>query len=321
MKTLPTNQWTQELPWIDRPGANVRAYLSNKKTAAPFDVEQKLLFWQENGFVVFENAVEKSLLDQFEEEIEYIRTHSHDRNISIELQGKQTYTRAVAPDKLNDPGVKFNHLHTVSKYAAQLSLVPAVSQFLQIVFEAPAAVTQSLTFWRGSQQPIHIDYPFVCRQKRLAYIAASWIPLEDISPEAGPLEYYPGAHKIAISGFFNWGNGDIIKGADSMQNSMEFAKYLEERVKAAGIVPVVFCPRKGDVLIWHGNMPHAGTAIKNPELTRKSYVTHYTSLADYPDSWKIPSEQWDHRSIHCNGGYAFQYPWTDEKDALPSWTT
>jgi ectoine hydroxylase-related dioxygenase (phytanoyl-CoA dioxygenase family) len=319
MDTIVSNQWTQEVPWIDRPGADIGAFLSKANLRTDFDAREKLEFWQRNGFVTFENAVPVSSLDEFETDIEYIRSHSHDHNISIELQGKQTYTRAVSPEKLNDSGVKFNHLHTVSRKAAQLSLVPAVAQFLSLIFESPPAVTQSLTFWRGSQQPIHIDYPFVCRQKRLAYIAASWIPLEDVSEEAGPLEYYPGAHQIAITGFFDWGNGDIVKGAESMQNSMEFAKYLEDRVRSANIKPVIFCPRRGDVLIWHGNMPHRGTPIKDASRTRKSYVTHYTSLQDYPETWKIPQDQWQSRAVQQNGGYSFQFPWTNSKDVLPSW--
>ncbi|GLH76738.1 hypothetical protein SSBR45G_16460 [Bradyrhizobium sp. SSBR45G] len=320
MTNFPLNQWTKEVPWIDRPDADVDSFLRENKVEANFDIREKLLFWQQNGFVIFENAVDSALLDDFEAEIDFIRSNSHDRNISIELQGKQTYTRAVPAEKLNDPGVKFNHLHTVSRKAAEVSLALPVSQFLGIVFESPATVTQSLTFWRGSQQPLHIDYPFVNRQKRLAYVAASWIPLEDISPDSGPLEYYPGAHKIAISGFFDWGNGDIVKGAEAMQNSMEFAKFLEDRVVSAGIRPVVFCPKRGDILVWHGNLPHSGTRIKDPTLTRKSYVTHYTSLADYPDTWKIPEEQWARRAVALNKGYAFQFPWTNMADTLPSWS-
>jgi ectoine hydroxylase-related dioxygenase (phytanoyl-CoA dioxygenase family) len=60
---------------------------------------------------------------------------------------------------------------------------------------------QSLTFYKGSQQSIHVDYPYVRCQTQLAKLAASWIPLEDIHPESGPLVYYPGSHKTEISDF------------------------------------------------------------------------------------------------------------------------
>jgi ectoine hydroxylase-related dioxygenase (phytanoyl-CoA dioxygenase family) len=36
-----------------------------------------------------------------------------------------------------------------------------------------------------------------------------------------------------------------------------------------------FIASKGDVLIWHGMLIHGGDTIRNPCLTRKSYVCHY----------------------------------------------
>ena len=36
-----------------------------------------------------------------------------------------------------------------------------------------------------------------------------------------------------------------------------------------------FIARKGDILLWHGQLIHGGDAVVNPSLTRKSYVCHY----------------------------------------------
>jgi ectoine hydroxylase-related dioxygenase (phytanoyl-CoA dioxygenase family) len=71
------------------------------------------------------------------------------------------------------------------------------------VFGDPPVALQSLTFFKGSQQSVHIDYPYVRIQKEIAKLAASWIPLEDVYRDSGPLAYCPVSYKIAISAFYD----------------------------------------------------------------------------------------------------------------------
>ena len=71
----------------------------------------------------------------------------------------------------------------------------------------PPVVMQSLTFQKGSEQPVQVDSPYVRCQAKLAHLAANWISLEHVSPQSGPLAYYPGSHRVEISGFFDWGVG------------------------------------------------------------------------------------------------------------------
>ncbi|MFK7883711.1 MAG: phytanoyl-CoA dioxygenase family protein [Phycisphaerales bacterium] len=77
--------------------------------------------------------------------------------------------------------------------AAHLSLSKAVTGFLTHIFQSPPCVLQSLLFHKGSQQPIHLDYPYVRTQTDLSRMAASWIPLEDVHEDSGPLAYYCGS--------------------------------------------------------------------------------------------------------------------------------
>ena len=99
---------------------------------------------------------------------------------------------------------------------------------------------------------------------------------------------------------------------------MELSEYLAERVRQSGIQSQVYCPKKGDVLVWHGNLSHEGTAIRNPDLTRKSYVTHYTSLGAYPKAHLKPSAPEGGWIAHENGGYVFEYSWLNDLNQLPS---
>ena len=104
---------------------------------------------------------------------------------------------------------------------------------------------------------------------------------------------------------------------DSQKTPNDFAEFLRSRAKKFGIEPETYCPKRGDVLLWHGNLMHEGTKIKNNDLTRKSYVTHYTSLDSYPDDFKVKSED---KCLVNHGGYCFEYPWVLASRKLPSWT-
>lgn len=322
MTTIEKNEWFQSQLWIDR-GADpdnreFREYVERYSDACGFDLAQKLKDWQRDGIVTFEKIVDPQLIDALFADIDYLRKHHLDFDLLAELKGKQGHIHDFTTEELNSDGVKFNSIQTISYAAAKLSLTRELMQFLRVIFDDAPCATQSLTFYKGSQQPIHIDYPYVRTQTRLAHLAASWIPLEDIHPDSGPLAYYPGSHKTEVSGFFDWGGGSILLEPDSERDPGQFAEYLYARMREMGVEPRVFLPRKGDALIWHGNLAHEGTAIRDHALTRMSYVTHYTSFGAYPPAFLKPGAP--EKGVICaeNGGYVFEHSWQQGLRQLPS---
>jgi len=312
--------WEATRPWIDLPGADIDAFISRLPETFDFDIGAKLRQWHEHGIVVFERAASHAVIDEYLKDLEHLRAYHTDYELTVESAGVSKPIQQFTRTELDDDRIKFNLVHSISRAACRLSLTREVCQFLRCVFDSPPCVLQSLTFFRGSQQPIHIDYPYVREQMKLAHLAASWVALEDIDPAAGPLAYYPGSHRSDVMGYFDWGNGSILMEPDSTRTPGEFARYLDDRVRQAKIEPNVFCPRKGDVLIWHGALAHGGTPIVRPELTRKAYVTHYTSLDAYPPMHMRPNALKTGDYYAENGGYAFHLPWLKSTARLPSWT-
>lgn len=310
--------WLDGRPWIDLPDADIDHYVDNLSEGAGFDLRRALHQWRKDGIVLFEGVVDAALIDALTSDIDYLREHYRDFDLLVETSGAQKHILDLTIEELNSPGLKFNSIHTISRAAARLSLTREVSVFLSHVFRDAPCAMQSLTFYKGSQQPIHIDYPYVRCQMPVAHLAASWIPLEDIHPDSGPLAYYPSSHDADVSGFFDWGDGSVLLEPESARTPIELSEYLAQRMRIAGVAPQVYCPRKGDVLVWHGNLSHEGTAIRNAALTRKSYVTHYTSLGAYPPAHlkpKTPERGWIARE---HGGYVFEYSWLSDQNQLPS---
>ncbi|WP_133500606.1 phytanoyl-CoA dioxygenase family protein [Cognatilysobacter terrigena] len=318
MKVIDRNDWMASRPWLDLDDADVAGYVAKVSDEADFDLESALHAWRRDGVVLFEDVVDRHLIDALVEDVAYLRRHHRDFDLLVEVRGEQKHIRDLTDEELEYSGLKFNSIHAISRAAAHLSLTPRVAVFLRHVFgDAPCAM-QSLTFYKGSQQPIHIDYPYVRCQSQLAHLAASWIPLEDIAPASGPLAYYPGSHRPEVSDFFDWGGGSVLLEPDSTRTPIELSEHLADRMRVASIEPRVYCPRKGDALVWHGNLSHEGTAIADASLTRKSYVTHYTSLSAYPRAHLkpgAPEQGWIARE---NGGYVFEYSWLDGLRQLPS---
>ena len=281
---IKVSDWTQNTNWLDDPNADIDTYCGSIKEDLEFSLLDKLTHWQEKGFVILEGVVDNNLIDELLADVRFIKKYRYGYELGVEYRGQQGNLEDFSEKELNDSGIKFNSIHNISRAAEQLNLTKSVCDFLRHVFKDSPVLLQSLTFLKGSQQPAHIDYPYVRIQSIINHLAASWIPLEDIHPESGPLQYYPGSHKIETSDFFDWGGGSIVLEPDSSKTPQEFSDYLINRMTEKNIEPLVFCPKRGDALIWSGSLVHGGSQIMDNKLTRKSYVTHYTSLEGYPET-------------------------------------
>ena len=178
-----------------------------------------------------------------------------------------TVSRAV-PHKIYD-------LVLCDESVQDLALDETLVAVLRWVLHAEPVCIASLNFELGSTQGFHQDTLYMPGE-RVGGMAAAWIALEDVSPAAGPLAYYPGSHRIPL---FHFSSGK------PNQVDAEFGHYyayMMAEVAARGIEPVTYLPAQGDVLLWHERLFHAGTAIEDRSLTRRSLVTHYWRAKELP---------------------------------------
>ncbi|MBA2269488.1 MAG: phytanoyl-CoA dioxygenase family protein [Chthoniobacterales bacterium] len=321
--TTTAETWLSRRPWIDEPGASIDEYVS-KVGPAPddYDLKDQLNHWREHGIVIFEGAVSHDTIDALLADIDYLVHHPKDFEISVDLGGGRPHMpiKELEPrDLLGRTSLKLNNLHSLSKAAIRCALNKYATSFLRHIFQDTPCVQQSLFFIKGSQQPIHLDYPYVKHQQHIANLAASWVALEDVHEDSGPLEYYCGSHMPEVMPFFDWGGGSITLEANSTKDPHAFVTYLQDEVKRLGIQPRTFLPKKGDMLIWHGYLAHAGTTIRDESRTRKSLVTHYTSKSSYNPEHRYADADEKGRFYSENGGLFYDLPWTEGWNMLPSW--
>ena len=164
---------------------------------------------------------------------------------------------------------RLTNMHLVSEEAQLAISKPLVMDTLDVFFSDRAFVATSLFFEQSSEQAIHRDTPFFHTRPNNMF-AGIWFALEDVHADAGPLQYFPGGHKIEI---------EPIQAAGTAPSELgdAFNRYIgrvAEEVNRRGIPPHIALIKKGDCFIWHPELPHGGTPIRSPGMTRKSMVFH-----------------------------------------------
>jgi Phytanoyl-CoA dioxygenase (PhyH) len=147
-----------------------------------------------------------------------------------------------------------------------------IIDLLTRLYGRPAFPFQTLNFPVGTQQHFHSDSVHFSSQPE-RFMCGVWLAMEDVSADAGPLEYRPGTHKWPILSNVMMGRSNVSSALKSAQEPHEAVWHA--MVQASGIEAETFLARKGQALIWAANLIHGGSVQNDRTLTRWSQVTHY----------------------------------------------
>ena len=253
------------LPWLDR--ANALDEVDRKLRSGEItDLEASLCRkWHRDGFVHLAGFFSPDFVQAAWEAVEKA---VHDGTLSLVHGAKQ------------DGGPyedRFSNLHLQVPEVDDVLRHTGVLQILQLLFGRPAQPFHTLAFFAGSQQPAHSDSVHMTTYP-LSYLIGTWTAMEDIHPESGPLVYYPGSHRWPFYSARDVGISEretLLDYQDAYNRKYE--PFIQDIIQRREAKPQVFTPNQGDVLFWHANLLHGGTARQDPLRTRKSLVCHYTA--------------------------------------------
>jgi ectoine hydroxylase len=230
-------------------------------------VQQKILNWSANGYMVLEKYFSPETCDAVNEEI----------------------NRLVNNGRLQFTGNKLMFANKRSSLIKGITRDAGMLQLLHFLLDKKMEPFQTINFLTGSGQRPHSDSVHMTTYP-LGYLIAAWIALEDIHPDSGPLVYYPGSHKLPYLLNNEW-NKDSSFLSLGKHDYTDYEDMVEELITTRQLQKTELIAKKGDVLIWHANLIHGGAPIRNSALTRKSMVIHYyaSDVIKYHEITERPS--------------------------------
>ena len=243
-----------DVPWLDKPDALEQLKHNQFFINLDKKLQDSVVQFVQDGYLILEGFYQDKEIDALNQEV-----------ATLLAEGKVGY---------NFTGRKVFNLWEMSELANKhFFRNPELLDLLSFLLGKRVIPFQSMNFTLGSEQRAHSDAIHMTTEPP-GYLIASWTALEDISPGSGELEYYPGSHQIPFisTADYNSGNNYFTLGQDSNRH---YENKIAEIIAEKGLEKKVFLPKRGDVLIWHSNLLHGGSAISKPGTTRKSMVCHY----------------------------------------------
>jgi len=249
--------------------------------------------WNEHGYLYLPkfygmetvNALRKNLDDAWK----FKNDPEHEVNkLSIDiLDGSPRQLFGNVTEKARKTPYKLNDLYLLSAVAREAVIGGKLSKIVEALLDAPPVVCNSLTFEYGSQQLDHFDTWYM-PSRVLNGMVASWIALDEVTDNNGPLRYFPGSHKIKP--FIMSPHATSLPSRLAARNHSrlpEFRTYIAKELKLRGIeTPKILYAQPGDIFIWHSQLFHGGMPIKDRlATTRRALVTHYHSTRDFTKNY------------------------------------
>jgi ectoine hydroxylase-related dioxygenase (phytanoyl-CoA dioxygenase family) len=225
-----------------------------------------------DGFVALEGFFAQDRIDRASAAVRrLLRERPREVVVDCLQSGRRTFWADAAHPETRH--FKINDLYLMSGEVRDLALDCELTAILADLLGDPAVLCNSLNFEKGSSQPKHIDSLYMTPRTPHRLVAA-WIALEDVHPDAGPLVYYPGSHKIPLY-TFNDGSHHA-----SREEAIDWFDYIDVQLRLRGLKERRYLARKGDVFIWHSDLVHGGSPIRDAGRTRASLVCHYFGATD-----------------------------------------
>jgi phytanoyl-CoA hydroxylase len=264
--------WIDRSDWLDRLAQKHRGgELSDELCHAIFSFVR-------DGYYIVKGAVPEGTVDALNAEVERL-WHEPPPGLMIETFEPDGVHKYIPADiKYRAGTTKLLDLYACSSLAREAVAAPRVMAFLGAVFEDKPKAFQGLNFWKGSEQRIHKDTAYVKIDTNPTHLVATWLALQDVVPGTGELVYYVGSHRAP--GYRFGGTNQWME--SHPEEHARFLDSLDEDAVRYQHVKSSFLAKKGDVLIWHGDLAHGGAPINEPGSTRKSLVTHLTAGSDDP---------------------------------------
>jgi ectoine hydroxylase-related dioxygenase (phytanoyl-CoA dioxygenase family) len=231
--------------------------------------------FERDGYLVLEGHFSPHQVDRAASAIRRLLDERPDEVVAESLRtGRRTsWAQAEAREGRH---FKFNDLHLMSGELREMALDPELVPVLGGALGEPPVLFGSQNYQRGGSLRMHIDSLYTTPRSPHS-LAAAWVALEDVQPDAGPLFFFPGSHRIPL---YRFNDGSHHAAPDE---EADWFDYIDVQIRLRGLRQRKFLARKGDVIVLHGDLVHGGSPVRDAGRTRASLVCQYFGESDCRD--------------------------------------
>ena len=250
-------------PWLDLPDAEGRIESRLRSGLITAAQAEQCRFWRENGYIILPKLIDDATLDS--------SWASYETAIA---KGKITLPKEPAGESDAWPG-RFLNPHKKAGNFCRILKHESIAGWIRLLMDREPKPLQTIASHKGSQQGVHSDSIHMTTYP-IGYLTAAWIAFEDLHPDCGPLVYYPGSHRLP----YYFSNDLGISEDDFRRDGYKpyhdkYEPFVRNLISKHRLEPHHFHAKKGDVLIWHANLLHGGSARNDLQWSRKALVCHY----------------------------------------------
>jgi hypothetical protein len=220
-------------------------------------------YWVDKGYIILKGAIDDATLDRVWAAYEEAGSKG-----VIAIPPEPISDEDRYPGRTLDPHLKVDAFCEILRHEKLL-------HWTRLLMEREPKPFQTIAGHKGSQQGAHSDSIHMTTYP-IGYLTAAWVAFEDIHPDCGPLEYYPGSHRLPYLFADDVGiSAEDFRSRGYAGYHERYEPRIRELVKENHIEAHYFTAKKGDVLIWHANLIHGGSPRRNVQLSRHAVVCHY----------------------------------------------
>jgi phytanoyl-CoA hydroxylase len=264
--------------WIDQPDAPERIAAWRRRGEIDAGRAAALASFAAEGYLTFDAGLSPARLAELAADVDRA-WREKPSDLAWTREGPMRSFAYADEARDRRPSYRIADFHSHSEAALAIYLWRPIFDYVERILGAPAVATQSLYFEYGSQQALHRD-PIFVQTRPASHLVAAWVALEDIHPDSGPLLYVPGSHRLP---YYQFSPGehrfDHHRHGDAELAAM--AAFDREQVRSAGLPSQTLTCPSGRVFLWHASLLHGGAVVADPARTRRSFVVHFSTFADY----------------------------------------
>lgn len=243
--------------------------------------------WHDEGYLHLKRAVSPSEIELVRRSVERNWTdpvnNPHHVDVLTGPHSGRCFPMSQAPISVRNEAYKLNNLFLRDNAIRSVALSRRLKRIIAELLKSEPLICNSLNFERGSQQDAHIDSWYMPPPDDENMVAAS-ISLDAVNEDNGPIFFYPGSHKIPPYRFSDGRLNVIYEEFD------ECKAYIQSEIEERGLKLKRYQGGPGDVFIWHGQLVHGGSPIRDFTRTRNSLVVHYWRASDVPADSAVRDE-------------------------------